>query len=71
MVGNVGYTGKETYPTITIKTPDGTKLKKSATGLVGDYKRSFSNHVEIGTAKVTLEPIVYYVNQTEDRVPVT
>ena len=65
-IGTAGYTGKEKYPTITVKTPDGTKLKKKSSGLVGDYKRSFSNNVEIGTAKVTLEPIVYYVNQTRD-----
>ena len=66
-IGNVGYSGKAKYPSISVVTPEGVKLQRKGDGLTGDFQRTISDNVEIGMAEVTFSPIVYFVNKMELR----
>lgn len=66
-IADGGYTGVRVRPKSTVKTPDGKKLALIGSSLSGDYRRTFTNNVEIGTATVEIHPVVYYVNRMEPR----
>ena len=66
-VDHAGYSGAALRPATPVITEDGRKLTLIGSSLSGDYRRTFTNNVEIGMATVEIRPIVYYVNRMEPR----
>lgn len=66
-VDHAGYSGEPLRPATPVITADGRKLTLIGSSLSGDYRRNFTNNVEIGMATVEIIPIVYYVNRMESR----